>query len=307
MTPPRFRQVAILGAGLLGGSMGLALQARGLAERIVGYARRQATRDEALRRGCVTNVSDDPADACAGADLIVLAVPVGAVVELLPVIGESASGDAIITDVGSTKASIVDAAEAAIPHPGRFIGAHPMAGGERTGPAHADADLFLGRPTILTPTDRTDPDVLARMDQLWRTFGAHVHHMPPEVHDRVVARISHLPHLLACALIELAERDDALTVASTGLRDVSRPASGDPTMWTDIFRDNGPAMLDLIDEMVAQLEQWRRVIADADGQPDRLQQRLTGAKRIRDQWRLGGNPEQPPDTPDSHESGKDVT
>lgn len=301
---PAFAQVAILGTGLLGGSLGLAMRSRGLAERIIGYARSESTRAEALRRGCVTETCDEPAAACAEADLIVLAVPVGAAPELLSVISEAACEEALVTDVGSTKTSIVAAATSRLTRPGRFVGAHPMAGGERTGPTHTEVNLFADRPAILTPTDITEPDALRRIEQLWRALGSRVHRMAPEVHDRVVARISHLPHLLACALMELAERDNALSVASTGLRDVSRPASGDPAMWTDILRDNAPAMLEMIDELTGQLEQWRRVIADADGNPDRLTERLAGAKHIRDQWRARSAPPQPGD---AQPTGKDAT
>jgi prephenate dehydrogenase len=254
-------------------------------QRIVGVARSAETRATALERGCVTEATDDLSNACDGADLVVLAVPVATALKLMPRVAEAVGPDAIITDVGSTKASIVSAAAMHLNHPRQFVGSHPMAGGEQTGPAAADPDLFVDRPAIVTPVGATEANAVATVEQLWRALGSRLHRLPPDVHDRMVGRISHLPHLLACVLMELAERDGALSVASTGLCDVSRPASGDPRMWADIFTDNRQALLDLIEEAIDRLQQWRVTVDTSDDAGEAVRQRLAVAKQIRDDWR----------------------
>ncbi len=197
---PPFRRVAILGLGMMGGSLGLALRAGALADEIVGYDAAPAHAAEAVARGLVAAVYPMPQAAVADADLIVLAVPVGATLPLLQAIASAVAPDAIVTDVGSVKAAVVAWAAATLPLPGRFVGGHPMAGSERSGPGAADATLYRGARWPLTPPPATEPAALARVQALVVALGAEPLLLPPDEHDRLVAGASHLPLLAATPL-----------------------------------------------------------------------------------------------------------
>ena len=222
------RRLAILGVGLIGGSVGLAARRAG-GWHVVGYDPAGAA--DATRRGAVHEAATDVTSAVAGADLVVLAVPVGAAAGLLPGLGAGA----VVTDVGSTKGSIVAAAAAA--GVTRFVGGHPMAGGERGGVAHARPDLFDGAVCLVTPTADTDPAAVEAVEAFWRSLGGRLRRLSPDEHDRLVADVSHVPHVAAAAVARAAD-PAAVPLAAGGWRDVTRIAGGDPDLWRDILLDN---------------------------------------------------------------------
>lgn len=279
------QRICIVGTGLLGASLGLALRQAGFEGRIVGVARRAETREQAVDIGAVDAATDDAAAAVSDADLVVLATPVGTVIRLLSELADRFKPTAVITDVGSTKKTTVDAAEA-LANPGRFIGAHPMAGSEHSGPGAAKADLYHGKPLILTPTDRTDSDALAVVEQMWRALGMRVLTMGPAEHDAAVARISHLPHVVSSMLMRIATDSGGLEAASTGLKSMTRLASGDTHMWADILQDNAEAVLAALDDWKAECERLRQMIETNDR--DRIVMWLDEASRMRREWLNGG-------------------
>ncbi len=288
MLDPGIQHITIIGPGLLGCSLGMALRARGYTGGLVGVARRQATVDAAIARGGIDAGTDDLAQACSHADLIVLATPVATVLRQIDQLAGLAPADAIVTDVGSTKRSIVLRATAKLP---RFVGSHPMAGGELTGPDAARADLFQDRPCVVTPVEDTDARASQLVQDLWSGLGMRVHIMDPARHDRAVAVISHWPHLVSVMLMHAADAHGALDIASSGLADMTRLAAGDVTMWADILLDNAPAVLEAIDDW----KQTSEVVADVLRAGDRpgLENLLGEARDVRMQWRPsspGGSP-----------------
>ena len=284
MTTHGFEHIVIVGTGLLGGSIGLALRHRGYTGHLIGVGRRQSTLDAALAARCIDEGTTDLAGAVTadGCDLVILGTPVGTIRSHLGELADLNVQQPVITDVGSTKRSIVDHAERTLPHPARFVGSHPMAGGEEHGPANARADLFEGRPVILTPTDQTNPDIADRIEAFWTSLGMRAVRMTPADHDRAVARISHLPHVAAVLLVELARRREDLHLASTGFADTTRVASGDETIWADILLDNVDAVLDALDSWDALAEELRLVLRD--GKRDALVALLASARAARDGW-----------------------
>lgn len=278
---PACRNIAIVGVGLLGGSIGLALRDAGFAGRRIGVGRSRRTLDRALELGCVDDVADLDA-AAPPCQLIVLATPVGTIIDLLHRLAAMVKPGTVITDVGSTKQTIVAEAERVLPEPGRFVGSHPMAGSEQGGPDHAAADLFRGKPVALTPTERTDAQALGHVEELWRMLGMSLHRLAPADHDRAVARLSHLPHALSVLLMEQAHRSPGLELASTGLADMTRIAAGDPRLWADIFIDNADALLDACDEHQQLLDAFRRTVREGDR--TRLVEMLESARAARIGW-----------------------
>jgi len=283
MPDSAFQHVAIVGVGLLGGSLGMAMRKRGLAKHIVGVARRESTRSTAVKRGCVDKATDDLRDACHGADLIVIATPVEAALALLPWVAEL-PGNALITDVGSTKASIVQAAndiEAIAP---RFVGSHPMAGSDATGPSAAAADLFEHKPVVLTPGSHVADASVDAIDSLWRDVGMRVVRMSPVQHDQAAARISHLPHALSVLLMNHVGDDEAaMSIASTGLADITRLAGGDVTMWADILLDNSSAVIQSVEEFRDDLEDFCDALVKSDR--EKIEAVLMMAQKRRQAWR----------------------
>jgi prephenate dehydrogenase len=277
-----FRQITIVGTGLLGGSIGLALRDAGFDGRIVGVARKQTTRDAAASCGCVDEATADLATGVAGSDMIVLCAPVGTIPALFEQLATCVDASAVITDVGSTKRSIVAAAEKSLPNPGRFVGSHPMAGSESTGPASARADLFRGKPVIITPTPQTDGPALDRVTALWKALGMSIYRATAAEHDTMVAHISHLPHAMAVMLVLAAEQGGGLEVASTGFTDTTRIASGDGDLWADIFLDNAEPVVAALDEYIALTHNLRQIIAAGDR--PRLLAMLQAAQGVRDRW-----------------------
>lgn len=275
----RFEAVAIVGVGLIGGSVGLALRKRGLADRVMGIGRRQVSLRTARRVGAVTNTTIDLAKGVADAELVVVCSPVGCIVDHVRQAAEHCPPDTLITDTGSTKRSIVEALDGQLPRGCRFLGSHPLAGSEKTGPAHADAELFEGRVALLTPTRNTRAEDYDLLEQFWSDLGSVVVQMSPAEHDQALAVTSHLPHAAAVALAA-ALPEKYFRLAGTGFLDSTRLAGGSVELWGHIFshnRDNVLAALELYQKQIAAL---RTAIRDGD-QPA-LQRLLTIAKKNRD-------------------------
>jgi prephenate dehydrogenase len=253
-------RLAIVGVGLLGGSVALAARAQGLAREIVGVGRDRTRLDAPLRAGAVDRVTTDLADGVRDADVVVLAATVLANERLLAEIWPAVAPGAVVTDVGSTKRGIVAAAERlARQEPRAFVGSHPMAGSEKSGYGVARADLFHGATVIVTPTDASAPRAVKGVSALWESMGARVSVLDPDTHDRVVAAISHLPHVAAWALVDAVGRFEpaAAAFAARGFKDTTRIAASDPAMWTDILLDNR-------DAIVASLAAFRHAVDDLE-------------------------------------------
>jgi prephenate dehydrogenase len=249
----RLDTVAIIGVGLIGGSIGLALRSGGLASRVVGVGRDRRTLDQAVGRGILDQVTTDLAEGVAEADVVVVCTPVSRIPQDVKRAAEVAGPDVLVTDAGSTKRQIVEAVESHPSGTGVFVGAHPIAGSERSGSLHAQASLLRDRVCVLTPTPRTPRDRLDRARVFWSSLGCRVLEMSPVEHDEVLAFTSHLPHALAAALT-LAVPSDWQTLAAGAFRDGTRVAGADTDLWTAIFRDNrGPLLkaLDALEERVA--------------------------------------------------------
>lgn len=283
-----FKQVAIVGVGLIGGSLGMILKRRAMADRIVGIGRRVENLKTAVELGAIDRYAADAKEGVAGADFVVLATPVDTYERQLKEWGGSLADGAIVTDVGSVKGPLVAQAEALVSARACFVGGHPIAGKEKTGAAAGSVDLFTGARCILTPTARTDARALATVREVWEAAGSVVLSMDPFVHDRVLGAVSHLPHAAAFALInaltEVREREtpelDLLAYAGGGLRDTTRIAASSPEMWRDIFlwnRDNVAAQLDVY---IRHLLELKRLIQTGDGPG--IEKELTRAKDVRE-------------------------
>ncbi|MFN3712838.1 MAG: bifunctional prephenate dehydrogenase/3-phosphoshikimate 1-carboxyvinyltransferase [Alcanivoracaceae bacterium] len=264
-----FDRVAIIGLGLIGGSLAAAMRTRGLARTIVAGSRSERTLDRGKLLGLIDDGSTDLAEAVRGADLVFLAVPVSSMADTMAQMAPGLSNTVIITDGGSVKGKVIDAARKAIPqHLSRFVPGHPIAGKEKSGVDAADATLYEKHRIILTPISYTDPAATAKVRALWTAVGAEVLSMQPDEHDRVLAETSHLPHLLAFSLVDtLARQGDSLDIfryAAGGFRDFTRIASSDPVMWHDIFRENRDSVLQAVDLFQAGLLQFRNAVEQGD-------------------------------------------
>ena len=284
---PIYQRMVVIGLGLIGGSMALAARELGLAETVVGCDQRQSELDEGLARGVIDEGSVAPAEAVAGADLVVIAVPVQATQAVLESIRDAVPATATLTDVGSVKGSFVAAVEAVF---GRVsplvVPGHPIAGSEKNGVAAANASLFDHHKVILTPFPETDPQVLARLHQFWSRCGAEVLTMSVARHDEVLAATSHLPHLIAFSLVDTLggedDNKDIFRYAAGGFRDFTRIAASDPVMWRDIFLSNSEAVLKVLEHFSEDLDHLRQAITEQDGQ--RLLQVFTRAKAAREHF-----------------------
>jgi prephenate dehydrogenase len=280
------RQLSIVGVGLLGGSVAKAARSGGLARRIVGVGRDPERLRPAVDDGTLDTAVTDLQAGVREADVILLAAPVLAIEGLLERVWGAAAHGAVVTDVGSTKRNIVRAAERlAATRPLGFVGSHPLAGSEQAGYRVARADLFRGATVVVTPTEKTELAALKTTTELWEALGARVTSLDPETHDRTVAAISHLPHLIACALVDGAGRVEpgALELAARGFRDTTRIAGGDPDMWTEIFLANRDALTAGIEAFRQALGDLQRVIDS--GRADALRAELARIKAIREQLR----------------------
>lgn len=262
---PAFERVAILGVGLLGASLGLALKQRGLAGHILGIGRRLESLEAALRIGAIDAHSLDPASAAA-ASLIVIATPAALVEPMLDQIRPILAPGAVVTDVASTKAAICQHAAATWPAPRRFVGSHPMAGSEKFGPEHGDPELYTGSVCFVESSDGLDPEATATVQRLWEAVGAQVVRVAPAEHDLYVARTSHLPHVLAAAIAEVAGRaGDVRPFVGNGFRDTTRIAAGRAEVWRDISLTNRDALLATLDELQQDLGVFRAALEQRDG------------------------------------------
>jgi len=278
-------RLCIIGVGLIGGSLARALrEARAVGE-IVGYGRSLGNLQQAVELGVVDRAAVSAADAARGADMIVLAVPVGAMTEILGEIAAAVDDGGVITDVGSVKGGVIEVARQALgARFARFVPGHPIAGTEQSGVAASLADLFAGRRVILTPEAETDPGALASVRAMWSVAGAEVVAMSAAEHDRILAVGSHLPHLLAFALMDLVvRRDDHRAVfqcVGNGFRDLTRIAASDPVMWRDICFANREAVLEVLRQYRDNLAELELAIARGDG--EWLIETFTRAKHARD-------------------------
>ena len=275
----RLKNVAIVGVGLIGGSIGQALRKRDLAERIIGIGRRQVSLRIARRVGAVTNTTIDLAKGVAEAELVIVCTPVGRIVEDVRTAARHCPVGALITDVGSTKQAIVEALDQGLAGDCRFLGGHPLAGSEKTGPGHAKAGLFDGRIAVITPTKNTKAEDFDLLGRLWEALGSVVIKMTAEEHDRALAVTSHLPHLAAAALAATVP-EPYFRLTGTGLLDTTRLAAGNPQLWLEIIAMNRENVLGALEQYGGRLAAVHAAIRDGD--QAKLEQFLTTAKKNRD-------------------------
>ena len=261
------QRLAIVGVGLLGGSIALAARAHGVARDIVGIGRDRARLDAPLRAGAVDRVTTDLAAGVRDADVVVFSANVLANEQLLVAAWTALAPSAVVTDVGSTKRGIVAAAERlAVGSPRRFVGSHPMAGSEKSGYAVARADLFQGATVIVTPSDASEPAAVKTVTTFWEALGGRVSALDPGAHDQIVAAISHLPHVAAWALMDAVTRFEpaALGFAARGFKDTTRIAAADPAMWTEILLGNRDAIVASLAAYRGALRELERLIVAGD-------------------------------------------
>jgi len=285
------RRLAVLGVGLIGGSVALALKQAGAVRQVIGYGRDRANLDAARSLGIVDEIADSPEQAVAGADGVLLAMPVGAMAETFVRIAPHLAADALLTDAGSTKQDVIAAARRGLGEQvGRFVPGHPIAGAEKSGALAARADLYAGRNVILTPLPENAAATGAAVADLWRACGARLMEMTAAEHDRVFAAVSHLPHLAAFALVdELASRPQAglyFRLAGSGFRDFTRIAASSPEMWRDIALANREALAAELDAYVSRLSRLRDALMAGDGQT--LFDTFIRASKARGNWAPAG-------------------
>ena len=284
-----FEQLGLIGCGLMGGSFALALKRAGLVRRVVGYSKSPSTTERARQLGVIDIEAPSALLAVSGADLVLLAVPVAATEATLKAIRHLVNPDMLIMDVGSSKRDVVDAARRVLKHDvGVFVPCHPITGREVSGVENADAGLYQGRQVILTPIERTLTTKLDKARALWQALGCEVIEMSPESHDAAFAAVSHLPHLVAFALMnsiaDQPEGQDYLSMAGPGFRDFSRIAASDPQMWRDVLIANR-------EELGRQTALFQQALADlqkliASGQADDLERLINRASHARANWRV---------------------
>ncbi len=268
MTARRFDTAVIIGPGLLGASLGLALKERGLARLVRGVGHRQATVDGALRVGAIDEGGLDPAAACEDADLVVICTPAALVAPMIDAVAPVCQEGAVITDVASTKSAICAHAAVRWPEARPFVGSHPMAGSEKWGPEHASASLYEGRVTVVEADPQgAAPGVQEAVENLWKAVGSEVARMDPARHDAVVARTSHVPHIAAAALAEIADAagPEARLLTGQGFRDTTRIAAGRASIWRDICLTNQGPVTEALDDMAARIAEVRHAVASGDG------------------------------------------
>ncbi len=270
-TGQHFERVALIGLGLIGSSLGHAMKRGGLAGEIVGYARSAQTRARALEIGFVDRVEDTAGAAAEAADLVILCTPVGIVGQVAAEIAPYLKAGAILTDVGSVKASLVRDVGPCVPEGVHFIPGHPIAGTEQSGPDAGFAHLFDGRWCILTPVPGTDPQAVEKLSRFWESCGSKIDHMEPQHHDLVLAITSHLPHLIAYNIVGTADdletvtKSEVIKYSAGGFRDFTRLAASDPTMWRDVCLNNREAILEMLGRFSEDLAALQRAIRWGDG------------------------------------------
>jgi prephenate dehydrogenase len=275
----RTSTLTIVGVGLIGGSIGLAAKRRRVAERVIGVGREQADLERALKLGLIDEITCDLQRGIAQAAIVVFCTPVNLIAEQIIRTAPACGRDAVITDTGSTKAQIIHAVEERLPDGVLFVGSHPLAGSEKSGPEHADADLFQDRIVVVTPSQRTAPEATARVSEFWRKLGARIEYMAPEAHDEAMSWTSHLPHLLASALANSLP-PELSRFAASGFRDTTRVASGDPRLWAPILMQNRTSLLSALEGIDRQLSRFRSGLTTSSS--DLLHDLLAQAKKVRD-------------------------
>lgn len=285
MADPLFEKVAFIGIGLIGSSMARRMSADRLVSDIVACARSEETRSKAVSLGIVSHAFDDPAAAVDGADLIVIATPIGSYGAIAKAIAPVLKPGAIVTDVGSVKQAVVDAVVPHLSKENAFVPGHPIAGTEESGPEAGFPELFDGRWTILTPTDEADAAAVEKVKTLWQSMGAMVDTMTPSHHDMVLAITSHLPHLIAYTIVGTATdleddlRQEVVKYSASGFRDFTRIAASDPVMWRDIFLNNRDATLETLQRFSEDLTALQRAIRRGEG--DVLEELFARTRKIR--------------------------
>ncbi len=286
----RLKKLAVVGVGLIGGSLALALRRAGAVAAIVGFDRDAQALERAAALGVIDTAAGSVSEAAKGAELVVVAVPVRSIGPVLHDVALALEPGAVVTDVGSTKGEVVRIAREELRERfPRFVPAHPIAGREASGVDAAAADLYRAARVVLTPTPQTEPDALEVVRGCWEAAGARIATMEAQRHDRIFAAVSHLPHLLSFALVsEIAAREDAaelLGFAAGGFRDFTRIAASSPEMWRDIALQNRAALLEEIDRYGARLAVFRELVAKGDGPG--LERLMTEARTARHAWGAG--------------------
>jgi prephenate dehydrogenase len=285
----KFQRLALIGCGLMGGSFALALREAGLVETITGFSASEKTRQRAVERHVIDHACANVAEAVKGADLVLLAVPVGAMHDSFVAMREVLQPNALLMDVGSTKCDVIAAAQAALgDRLSCFVPAHPIAGKEVAGIDHAESSLYQDRRTILTPLPKTGIHRLQAAHDVWTAIGSHVSTMTPEAHDATFAAVSHLPHMLAFAAVNALTSQPQgaafLDMAGPGFRDFSRIAASDASVWRDILNANHAEVLEQVRHFRAALEQFEDALKLGDTQA--LQQLIQQASDVRSAWTL---------------------
>jgi cyclohexadieny/prephenate dehydrogenase len=282
---PQFKRIALIGFGLIGGSIARAARAQGLVGDIVTTARSAKTRARVTELGIVDSVVETNAEAVRDADLVILCIPVGACGPVAQEIAAHLKPGAIVSDVGSVKGAVVRDMARHLPTSAHFVPAHPVAGTEHSGPDSGFAELFINRWCILTPPEGTDPDAVAKLRDFWAAMGAKVEVMTPDHHDLVLAITSHLPHLIAYTIVGTADElakvtsSEVIKFSAGGFRDFTRIAASDPTMWRDVFLANKDAVLEMLGTFTEDLSKLTRAIRRGDGEA--LFEHFTRTRAIR--------------------------
>ena len=280
------KEIAIIGVGLIGGSLGLAVKKRGLAERVIGIGRREESLKKALHAGAVDRITLNLKGGVEKADFVIIATPVKTIPRIVREISAILPKGAIITDVGSTKAWLVSEIGKALPEGISFIGGHPLAGSEKNGVEAAREDLFVNSVCVLTSDEKTSPEALETVSSFWESIGAEIIVMSPDRHDFFVAATSHLPHLTAAAMVSLIEtleeeKKGFLPLIATGFKDTTRIALSSPEMWRDICLTNGENIISMIEKLQNLLGEMKEYILREEG--TLLQENLDKIKAFRSQ------------------------
>lgn len=284
-----FEQLGLIGCGLMGGSFALALKRAGLVKRVVGYSKSPSTTERARQMGVIDIEAPSALLAVSGADIVLIAVPVSATEATFKAIKHLVTPNMLIMDVGSTKRDVIDAGRRGLrEHIGSFVPAHPIAGKELSGVEHADADLYVGKQIILTPIERTLTTQLQKAVDVWTALGCRVLKMSPEQHDAAFAAVSHLPHLIAFALMNAisgqTQGKDYLSLAGPGFRDFTRIAAGDPKIWRDIMVSNREELLEQSKIFQRTLQAMELMISSGNG--DALEGLIEQASHTRANWTM---------------------
>ena len=282
-----FPRIAILGVGLIGASTALAVKARGMCRAVLGYGRNEANLRRAVELGIIDDYRMDPREICSDADLVILATPVGTFGELVRTIAASLKRGAVMTDVGSVKGKLVSEIESLLPDAVFYVGSHPIAGSDRAGIDDAREDLFDGALCIVTPTGRTDREMKEKVAALWEGVGCRVEFMDPQRHDEVYGAVSHLPHVVAYALVNAIADFDAecIEYAGQGFKDTTRIALSSPELWRDIAILNRETIVGLIEILKQRLTEIENLLASSDGAA--IEREFSRARSVRSRLTAG--------------------